>query len=311
MQAQKDMLDEQSKALANKKAAQEVNPLPVDRVDQINQLNASLLRTIAPKSVPQAMLPANATEADVARVDALVKNLVAASGSQATRQLAQATFSQTSQIRQEAANERKEKEGMTWAQWTDQQTGRVVAGPITMARAAGAQDMATIPTNQVANLQDARGVVNLITKKGDTAASMGINQLIDSLDKDGKLGIASSRLNSFLSGKVGAEPGDDPRVMALLDKADLAMTLSMKAHFGASGGRSPAMLEHFLTLANARKMNANTLKAGFAAVDDYMQDKGMMPAGARAGTYQSPPTNPQQQNQPGEFDWNAHPVVNH
>jgi hypothetical protein len=91
-------------------------------------------------------------------------------------------------------------------------------------------------------------------------------------------------MNNFLAGSVGAEPGDDPRIMALLDKTDLAMTLSMKAHFGASGGRSPQMLQHFLNMANARKMNANTLSAGINALDDYMGDRGMAPSAGNPGT---------------------------
>jgi hypothetical protein len=123
----------------------------------------------------------------------------------------------------------------------------------------------------------------LLNKKGKNPADMGVKQLIDELDKDGKLGVLTSRVNSFLAGGVGALPDDDPRIMALLDKAELAMTLTMKAHFGVSGGRSPQMLQHFLDMANARKMSGPALRSGFAAVGDYMKDKAEMPAAKGEG----------------------------
>jgi hypothetical protein len=53
------------------------------------------------------------------------------------------------------------------------------------------------------------------------------------------------------------------------------------------------MLQHFMDLANAKKMDAVTLKAGIKAMADYMQDKGMMPSkqgGGKGGGANNPPT---------------------
>jgi hypothetical protein len=69
----------------------------------------------------------------------------------------------------------------------------------------------------------------------------------------------------------------------------LGDTATMLAHFGASGGRSPQMLQHFLDLANAKKMDGPTLKAGVMSMVDYMTDRAML-AGTPGNTYSSPAT---------------------
>jgi hypothetical protein len=262
--------------------------LDPDKIDQINQGFSARWKTLNPTTpVPQwARLGGNATPQDFSRVDKILQQTEQAQGTQAQRQTANAIRMQTYQLAQQAAQERaqaaqdrQDAAQTKWVTWNDPNTGKTVAGPMSAARAAGAKEMAQVPTNEITQIQDARGVVQLITKQGDPKgdpSTWGVNQLIDSLNKDGKMGVVTSRLNSFLAGGIGAEPGDDPRIMALMNKSDLAMTLSMKAHFGASGGRSPIMLNHFLSMANAKTMNANTLKAGFGAVENYMEDRGMM-----------------------------------
>ncbi len=156
-------------------------------------------------------------------------------------------------------------------------SGRTVAGPASLAAQSGAKNPAQVPTEEIRNINDARQAVNLLDKQGKNPQSMGVIQLVDQLGKEGKLGIVASRLNSWLAGGVGTSPGDDPRIITLLDKAQLAMTLTMKAHFGASGGRSPQMLQHFLDMANAKKMDETTLGSGFRAIENYMQDRAMIP----------------------------------
>jgi hypothetical protein len=100
-----------------------------------------------------------------------------------------------------------------------------------------------------------------------------ILQLVDELDAAGNLGIAASRLSSFLSGGAGVEPGDDPRIVSLLNKAQRAVGQSMRAHFGAPGVPSAWRLQHFLNLANASEMNETSLRTGFKALHDYMRRK--------------------------------------
>jgi hypothetical protein len=236
---------------------------------------------------PQFTLQPGSSPKDFERIDKVLEQTEKSAQTKSQQDISTGIRQQMLGLAQEKAEEAKtraeeatEKQQMKWVEYTD--AGRTVAGPLSQAKAAGATDMSELGQKDVQDIREARNVHQLISKQGDPSRpeNMGVNQLIDSLARDNKLGIVSSRLNSFLTGKVGTLPGDDPRIAALLNKADLAMTASMKAHFGASGGRSPQMLEHFLNMANARKMDAPALKAGFAAVDDYMQDRGRLPASA-------------------------------
>jgi hypothetical protein len=168
----------------------------------------------------------------------------------------------------------------SWVEGLDPNTHKRVITPLAEAQRLGLQDIGDVDAKRIDEVRDARQVITTIMKRGDPTGNpknWGIDQLIDSLDADHKLGVAASRINSFLAGKVGHLPDDDPRIGILLDKGKLAMTLSMKAHFGASGGRSPAMLQHFLEMADARKMDAVALRTGFEAIEDYMLDRGELP----------------------------------
>lgn len=102
------------------------------------------------------------------------------------------------------------------------------------------------------------------------------NQLladIDQLQKSGKLGAAASRWNEFMTGKVGA---GDPDFEKFRVDLGLANTALMQFHVGNRG--SSAMLEHFQNLADGRKMDANTLRAGVEAEGDYAAHRAMMPS---------------------------------
>jgi hypothetical protein len=173
----------------------------------------------------------------------------------------------------------QESRDIKWVMWNDA-NGRQMAGPLSEAKKSGAANPAELGAPEVKDILNARNAVHLMTKVGDPSRpeTMGTLQLIDSLDKEGKLGVFASRWNKMLTTGVGAAPGDDPRIVTLLNKNDLGQTLAMLAHFGASGGRSPAILKHFMDLADAGKMDAPTLKAGTKAIADYMADKGMSAA---------------------------------
>lgn len=260
-----------------------------DRVEQLNQALGARHQVLHPGApLPSYLtLGKDATQKDFDRIDKVMQQTETAYGTEAQRSTANAMREETHRLAEEGQQEREETSGLKWVQYSDPKTGKRIAGPLSQAREAGATDMALLDTTSVSSIQDARQAVNLITKQGTKPEQQGVMQLVDGLDKDGKLGIAMSRLNSFLAGGVGTSPGDDPRIIALLDKTALAMTLTMKAHFGLSGGRSPKMLEHFLNMANATKMDAPTLRAGLAAVNDYMTDRAAMaeptgPAGGRA-----------------------------
>ena len=159
------------------------------------------------------------------------------------------------------------------------------------------------------DIENARSAVNLFNQRAPVdakgnfdPAAAGELQLIDSLDKDGKLGILASRWNSFMTTGVGTSPGDDPRIISLINKNMLGDTATMLAHFGASGGRSPQMLQHFLDLANARKMDGPTIKAGVRAMADYMNERARFPSAKPAAGI--PP-------RPGAkaFSWDNQPKI--
>jgi len=170
------------------------------------------------------------------------------------------------------------KNASQWVSWDE--NGRTVAGPMSMAQQRGAHNFAQVPGQEVRDIQNARNTVQLLTKQGDPnkPETQGVLQLIDSLDKDGKLGVLASRWNSFMTRGVGASPDDDPRIITLINKNMLSDTSAMLAHFGAGGGRSPQMLQHFLDLANSGKMDGVTLRAGEMAIADYMRDRAMIPS---------------------------------
>ncbi len=181
-----------------------------------------------------------------------------------------------------AETDKQAAAGMKWVQYTDPTTGRQAAGPLSEAKKFGATDPASLGGSDVTTIREARMARELATKTGTTPDTMGVLQLIDSLDKDGKLGVAASRFNSFMSGGVGAEPGDDPRIMALMNKSENLMMVHMKSILGMSGGRSPATMQRFMDMANAKKMNANTLRDGIKAVSDIAKDRAMLPSGGQS-----------------------------
>ena len=260
---------------------------PLGNVENLNATLQDRYQVLNPgKPLPaQYQLPANATQKDYDRIDKSLSGVETAQGTAEQRKQTQALREQALAAAAEAKAATAEGKGDKWVYGQDKD-GNTVAGGMSQLKAMGAQNLTEIPAQEVRNITNARQAVRLSEKQGTEQhpETMGVEQLIDSLGKAGKLGLAASRINAFLSGGVGAEPGDDPRIMALLDKTDLLMTATMLAHFGASGGRSPQMLEHFLSMANAKKMNENTLKAGVLAITDYMKDRAMEPTNSTQET---------------------------
>lgn len=272
---------------------QEVKDQPLgNHVAPLNQALSRRWQVLNPgQALPsEYTLPNNATAKDFDRIDKVLGQNESAVGTKAQRDLANEARQQTLALAQQAAQDRQEKAGMKWAVWNDPKTGKTVAGPVSLAEQVGAKNAAELGMTEIKDLMNARHAVTLLSKKGDPSKpeTQGALQLIEELDKDGKLGVLSSRFNRWMTTGVGSEPGDDPRIITLIDKNMLGQTATMLAHFGASGGRSPQMLQHFLDLSNAGKMDGDTLKAGTKAVLDYMQDRAMLPEGENAGGGQTP-----------------------
>ena len=282
-------------------------PLSSDQIAQLNQGFIQRYQVLNPgQPVPNSFqLPANSTPDDFNRVDKLLQGTETAQGTAqqqaATNQLRQQMLGlaqQNAQNTQAARQETIDAKNRKWVTGTDS-TGRQIAGPVSELQAAGAQNLAELPVQEVRDVQNARHAVNLMEKQGDPSKpeTMGTLQLIDSLDRDNKLGVLASRYNRLSTSGVGASPGDDPRIITLLNKNMLQDTATMLAHFGASGGRSPQMLQHFIDLSNAGKMDGVTLRAGTKAIADYMHDRAMIPS---QQAKPQPQGGNQQQSQPSQ-----------
>lgn len=250
-----------------------------ERVAQLNQAMTQRYQVTHPGApLPPALtLPADATKNDFDRLDKMLQAEEAGAASQAQRDESNKFRQAMLALAQQREAESEETKGSKWVTWQDT-NGRTIAGPRSEAKRLGVEDVADLQGQEIRDVQNARHVVTLLEKRGDPdkPETQGVLQLIDSLDRDGKLGVLASRYNRFVTSGVGASPNDDPRIITLIDKNMLADTGTMLAHFGASGGRSPQMLQHFLDLANSGKMDGVTLRAGAKAIDDYMKDRGMI-----------------------------------
>jgi hypothetical protein len=143
--------------------------------------------------------------------------------------------------------------------------GSQVAGTQRELQAAGASGITKLPTTEGAKVVVAR---QLIAPNGLFAS---VAQDIHELDAKGKLGVAASRWNDFLAGKVG----DEPDFVKLRTDMGLLGTALMQAHVGARG--SHEMLEHFKSLADYRISDATTLGAALGREYSYVTEKAMLP----------------------------------
>ena len=289
-----------SDSLVLKNAAQQLAASPDQATYQaaLGELPMKVAKNFPAQFDQQKVLQVGMTPAEV------VTSQATAAQRQETnsfRQQALSLQAQNAQNTQAVRQQTEDAKGRKWVMGTDA-SGNMVAGPVSQLQSAGIQNLAELGAPEVKDIMNARHTINIATKVGDPSKpeTMGTLQLIDSLDKDGKLGALASRYNKFVTTGVGASPGDDPRIVTLIDKNMLQDTGAMLAHFGASGGRSPQMLQHFLDLSNAGKMDGVTLRAGTKAIVDYMRDRAMMPAqaggppsqGGKQPTQQGPTTRP-------------------
>ena len=285
---------------------------PLTNVDDINAGMTDRFQVLHPNQpLPREYtLGPNSTKGDFERIDKLLTSSEGATSTQQQKEIANQMRAQTyalalqnSQNAQQARQQSEDAKSMKWVMGTDSK-GNTVALPLGQAQSQNLQNLAELPSTELKDMFNARHAVKLATQVGDPKApeTMGTLQLMDSLEKDGKLGIAASRMNKFLTRGLGSEPGDDPRIAALLNKGDLFTTGIMLAHFGASGGRSPKMLQHFVEMADTGKMDGPTLKAGTKALVNYMQDRAMMPQGGQQQGGNEPPL---PANVPAGYKFNA------
>jgi hypothetical protein len=227
-----------------------------------------------------AKLSANSTPMDFDRVDKLLEATEKGKATQTQQATVNAIRAQTFQLA-------TAKEGYNWVTGTATQgpaAGKVVAVPQSDIQKYGIQDAGKMEGVDITKTQSGRQWLTLANKQAPASAppeDKGIGQLMDELDKDGKLGPLAGRLNEFMAGKFGQ---GDPEYTALRTKLDLSNTLLATVHSGRLG---PFLMENMQQLAAAGKMDGPTLKAAFKSEQDYVTDRSMDP---NPPTYGKPAT---------------------
>ncbi|MFI5056896.1 MAG: hypothetical protein ACHQLQ_01815 [Candidatus Acidiferrales bacterium] len=214
-------------------------------------------------------LKPGASPNDFDRVDKLLEDTERNTATTAQRE-------QTNAIRSQTFEMARDKADMKAVVGTDPKTGNTVLAPFAQAQAMGIQNPMQASDDMTNKALAGRHWLTLATKPAPAGADpsdMSITQLIDTLDKSGKLGPVASRWNDFMAGTYGA---GDPYVSALRAKMGLSTTLLMQAHVGNRG--SAQMLEHFEDLANQKKLDGPTLKAAFGSEINYVRERSMDPS---------------------------------
>jgi hypothetical protein len=212
-------------------------------------------------------LKQNATPADFERLDKIMQQTESSKMTLAQQGVANA-------IRQQTYSLMEDKEGLKPVIGTDPKTGRSVAVPYSQAQQMGIKDAAEMPATEYSKTLSGRQWLQLAltqAPKGAPASDMGISQLLDRMDKAGKLGPLAGRWNDFMTAGWGS---GDPDYAALRTKVDLSSTLLGSVHTGRLG---PYLLENLASLAQTKKMDGPTLKSAFNTEISYVKDRAMNP----------------------------------
>jgi hypothetical protein len=279
-------------------------PLAKNMVSQLNDGMTLRFQQMNPgMPLPSAFkLPDNATQKDADRIEKIMQQTEQSQATKLNHKDAQAQLKlsnsireQTLQLAKDSAADRDQKLGNEPVVGQDA-SGNTVLVSTADAKKMGLTGTMKADTDLVNKSQAARDWLKLADKPGtekDTPPDkMGITQLINRLDSEGKLGAIASRWNEFVTGKVGV---GDAEYNALRAKMGLSTTKLMQAHVGSRGGAF--LLEHFEDLANAKKMNGEALRSGVLSEMDYMKDVAKLPAqqgggGASAFTVNVPGKGP-------------------
>lgn len=255
--------------LVNAITGESIGGIDPSQVPLLNKGLESRYQVLHPgESLPDYyQLKPGATPNDFDRVDKLLEATERSSATKAQQDIVNAMRQQTFELQ-------RDKTDMNAVIGTDK-NGRQILAPAGQAQQMGVQNPMKADADMVNKALAARHWLSLANTQADPNEGpdkMGIMQLVDKLDKEGKLGPIASRWNEFMTGKVGE---GDPDVAALRAKMGLSTTLLMQAHVGSRG--SAQMLEHFEDLANQKKLDGPTLKSALGAEVNYVQDKAMDP----------------------------------
>lgn len=262
--------------LVNAISGERIGGIDPSQVPFLNQALKTRYQNLHPgEDVPDFFqLKPGASPNDFDRVDKLLEATEKAHFASLTHEDAQAQRAVANATRAATLEMMRDKADMNPVVGLDKD-GRQVLLPMSQAQQLGVQNPMKADADMVNKALAARHWLNLANKQGDPKGDpdkMGILQLVDKLDEEGKLGPIASRWNEFLAGKYGS---GDAGIAALRAKMGLSTTLLMQAHVGSRG--SAQMLEHFEDLANQKKLDGPTLKAALGAEVNYVQDKAMDP----------------------------------
>jgi len=257
-------------ALVNVITQEKIGGITPANIDLLNKAMETRWQVLNPgQPLPdQFRLQSNATPQNFDQLDKVLEATERAKGTVAQQ-------AQTNAIRAQTFEMARDKADMKAVIGTDPKTGQTVLVPFGQAQKIGLQNPLQASDDQTNKALAARHWLTLANKQapaGSDPSDMGVSQLIDKLDKAGKLGPLASRWNEFMAGTYGAGDAD---VAALRAKMGLSTTLLMQAHVGNRG--SSAMLEHFEDLANQKKLDGPTLKSAFNSEVNYVTDRAMDP----------------------------------
>jgi len=240
-------------------------------------------------------------------LDKVMKDATAESEKVTAQQLAQDSHDQARAAKDDARIQKGEKPVVGI-----DASGRQVlvpAGDVTKYGLSQVREVGQAENEKVTNARSLMTVFN-----DDDPDDLGLVQLANKLNKEGKLGPVASRFQDWLN-KLGSVPtslagfdAGDPDVQRLFTKLGLSTTGLMQVHVGARG--SAAMLEHFADLANAKQMSGDAFAAALDTENKYIKMKAMLPQkqAQQVPQAQKVQNQPNKQNQ-GGFNPNAFPKV--
>jgi hypothetical protein len=163
--------------------------------------------------------------------------------------------------------------------------GTQVAGTQDELTKAGASGVTKLPAADSSKVSIARQLISpngLLTNTQKDLAAF----------KPEELTAIGNRWNEFAAGTLGS---GDPRYIRLRTDSRLLSTALMQAHVGSRGSES--IMEHFEGLANAGKMDGDTLRAALETERRYVEEKAMLP-NAASSQPKSQSAQPTQQGDP-------------
>lgn len=245
-------------------------PLPDPQISFMNRQLAARYQVLNPgQPLPQEFtVQKGATRQDYLDVDKALENVERARGIKANQDAAGAA-------RTAAENDRIDKGGIKPVIGFDK-NGHQVFTNYGNSKNLGLSEVREVGQAEAEKVTNARGLLPVFDSKDPNTP--GILQVIDTLEKKGKLGPLASRWNEFLDGRYGKGDQDFESLRTLMG---LAQTGLMQVHVGARG--SAALLEHFKDLVDSGKMDAGTLKAGVQTELGYIKGKAMLPNGGTGG----------------------------